>query len=285
MSATRMPRLLGIEAVRHLERMHRLVHGVLAACVVAGCAGSSGQPERAQTPDQNASGVITDIKDARTRAKAHTDLAGAYYEGGNMGVALEELRAALAADPNYAPAYNVQGLVDMDLKDNAAAEASFQRGLKLAPQDPDMNHNYGWFLCQTGREEQSIQWFMNAVKNPLYATPARSYTAAGRCLQNRNPQEAAGYFERALRLDPNSPQPMLPYAELLYKRGQLKQAKELVVRYDKVAGEPTAESLWLGVRIERKLGNRAAETSYATQLRRRFANSSEYQALQRGDYD
>lgn len=263
----------------------RIMHVVLVASVVAGCAGQNGGTEGAQAPSPNAGGVIAEIKDARTRAKAHTELAAAYYEGGNMSVALEELRAAVAADPNYAPIYNVQGLVEMDLKDNAAAEASFQRGLKLAPQDPDTNHNYGWFLCQTGREDQSIQWFLNAVRNPLYSTPARSYTAAGRCLQNRNPREAASYFERALRLEPNHPQALLPYAELLYKRGQIKQAKELVVRFGKLVGEPTAESLWLGVRIERKLGDRAAETSYATQLRRRFANSSEYQALLRGDYD
>ncbi len=263
----------------------RIVQGVLAACVVAGCAGQGERAERAPTPEPSTSGVITEVKDARTRAKSHTDLAAAYYEGGNMAVALEEVRAALAADPGYAPAYNVQGLVEMDLKDQAAAEASFQRGLKLAPQDPDMNHNYGWFLCQTGREDQSIQWFLNAVRNPLYSTPARSYTAAARCLQSRNPQEAAAYFERALRLDPNYVQAMLPYAELLYKRGELKQAKELLGRFGKLVGEPTAESLWLGVRIERKLGDQASERSYATQLRRRFANSAEYQALQRGDYD
>jgi type IV pilus assembly protein PilF len=173
----------------------------------------------------------------------------------------------------------------MELRDEAGADASFQRGLKLAPQDPDLNHNYGWFLCQTGREQQSIQWFMNAIKNPLYPTPSKSYAAAGRCLQKRNPAESAQYLERALRLDPNTVQAMMPYAEYLYRRGQLVQAKELVGRYNKILPEPTPESLWLALRIERKLGDRAAETSLATQLRRRYANSSEYQSLLRGDFD
>lgn len=269
--------------------MNRMVHAVLivaAAVLAASCASQSDpQVQRAQPTDPNYGPIIGDPKDARTRAKAHTDLAAAYYELGNLGVAMEEARIALAADPSYPPAYNVQGLVNMELKDEAGADASFQRGLKLAPQDPDLNHNYGWFLCQTGREQQSIQWFMNAIKNPLYPTPAKSYAAMGRCLQKRNPAESAQYLERALRMDPNTVQAMMPYAEVLYRRGQLTQAKELVTRYNKLLPDPTAESLWLGVRIERKLGDRAAETSLATQLRRRYSNSAEYQSLLRGDFD
>jgi type IV pilus assembly protein PilF len=258
----------------------------IAAILATGCANrAETQVERVQPTDPGYGPVIGDVKDGRTRAKAHTDLAGAYYELGNLGVALEEARIALAADPNYPPAYNVQGLVSMELKDDAAADASFQRGLKLAPQDPDLNHNYGWFLCQTGKEEQSVQWFMNAIKNPLYATPSKSYAAMGRCLQKRNPAESAQYLERALRLDPNTIQAMMPYAEHLYRRGQYVQAKELVGRYNKMLPEPSPESLWLALRIERKLGDRLAEASLATQLRRRYSNSSEYQSLLRGDFD
>jgi type IV pilus assembly protein PilF len=57
-----------------------------------------------------------------------------------------------------------------------------------------------------------------------------------------------------------------------------------VLRYNKI-GDATAESLWLALRVERKLGERVAETGYANQLRRRFSGSREYQLLQRGEYD
>jgi len=263
----------------------RRLLAALAGGLIAACATHETTTEMIQPTDPNYGPVLGDVKDGRTRAKAHTDLAAAYYELGNVGVALEEVRIAIAADANYAPAYNVQGLVNMDLRENGVAEASFQRGLKLAPQDPDLNHNYGWFLCQTGREDQALGWFMNAVRNPLYPTPAKSFAAAGRCLQKRDPAEAMKYFDRALRLDPNNLQAMLPYAELLYRRGQLQQARELVGRFNKLLPEPTAESLWLALRIERKRGDRLAETSFATQLRRRYSNSSEFQSLLRGDYD
>lgn len=262
---------------------HRCRIALLGVLLLSACASQGPQGDRPQTFEPAL--VLGEMKDARTRAKAHTELAAAYYELGNMGVALEEVRIALVADPNYAPAYNVQGLVNMDLRDNAGADASFQRGLKLDPQDADLSHNYGWFLCQTGREEQSLEWFRNALRNPLYATPAKSYAAAGRCVQKRNPQEAAEYFDRALRLDPNNQTALVPYAEVLYRRGQLNEAKELIARYRKLVADPTAESLWLALRIERKLGDRLSEASYAAQLRRRFPSSNEHQALVRGDFD
>jgi type IV pilus assembly protein PilF len=61
-------------------------------------------------------------------------------------------------------------------------------------------------------------------------------------------------------------------------------ARKLVSRYNKLVS-PNAESLWLALRIERKSGQRVAETGYANQLRRRFSGSPEYQSLQRGEYE
>ena len=260
-----------------------------AALLAGGCATNPSDPaaERSASTsgEQLPEGVLQAPADAQTRAKAHTELASAYYGIGNMGVALQEARIAVASDPTYAPAYNIEALVSMDLKDNAAAEASFQRGLKLSPSDPDLNHNYGWFLCQTGRARQAMPYFRNALSNPLYTSPSRTYAAAGRCLLETNDvKQAADYFERSLRLDPNNASAMLPFASALYKRGQFEEARELVERYNRSA-PPSAEALWLAVRVERKLGDRVAEKSYAAQLRLRFPKSAEYQALQRGEFD
>jgi type IV pilus assembly protein PilF len=62
------------------------------------------------------------------------------------------------------------------------------------------------------------------------------------------------------------------------------EARRLVSRHNKLAA-PSAESLWLALRIERRLGQRVAEQSFANQLRRRFPGSPEYQALQKGKFD
>ncbi len=247
----------------------------LLAGLACGCAGSGG----------DGGAVIGEVRPPAVRAKAHTELAGAYLERGNLGVAMEEVRLALKADANYAPAYNLLGLVQMDLRENAEAERAFERALQLNPTDPDTNHNYGWFLCRSGREEESLRYFLNAVKNPLYAQPQKSYAlAAGCAMQKNNQKDALDFYDRSLRLDPTYPPALIGLAQLRYRRGELRDARALVTRYNK-AVEPTAESLWLALRIERRLGDRTAEGTYATQLRRRFAGSPEYQQLQKGRFE
>jgi type IV pilus assembly protein PilF len=51
------------------------------------------------------------------------------------------------------------------------------------------------------------------------------------------------------------------------------------------AAAATAEALWLGVRVERRLGDRNSEASYALQLRNKFPNSREARALVAGQYE
>lgn len=255
------------------------VRTAILLAMLAGCA--------AQTPDPvHDSGTLPgEAGERRNRARLHTELASLYYTNGNMAVALDELRAAAAADSNYGPAHGMYGVVYMRLNESARAGESFERALRLAPNDPDINHNYGWFLCQTGREEASIKHFLHAVRNPLYPAPWRSYAAAGMCTLKMNQvKDAEAYFERALKLEPDEPSSLLQLGQIRYKQGNIGEARKLVTRHNKLV-TPSAESLWLAVRIERRLGERLQEQAYANQLRRRYPASPEYQALQRGLYD
>jgi type IV pilus assembly protein PilF len=247
--------------------------------LLAGCAAQS--PE----PSVDTGTIIGEVGDPRNRAKLHTELASMYYGSGNMGVALEELRMAASADSNYAPTHGMFGLVYMELRENDRAEASFERALRLSPNDADINHNYGWFLCQTGREPASIKYFLLAIRNPLYSTPWRSYSAAGSCTMRINQvKDAEAFFERALRLEPDDPASLLYLGQIRYRQGNAGEARKLVARHNKVV-TPSAESLWLALRIERRLGERVAEQAFANQLRRRYPESPEYQALLKGQYD
>lgn len=251
----------------------------LVLLLLAGCASQS------EAPTVETGTIVGEQGDPRNRARVHTDLAAAYYERGSMAIALEELRTAVAADANYPQAHSMLGLVYMDLRENQLAEASFERALRLSPSDPDINHNYGWFLCNTSREKESIKLFVQAIRNPLYATPWRSYSAAGVCsLRGGNRKDAEEFFQRALKLEPDDTPSLLKLGEIRYRQGQVDEARRLVSRYHKLI-TPTAESLWLALRIERKLGERVAEQSFANQLRRRYPGSPEYRALQRGQYD
>jgi len=246
--------------------------------LLAGCAGDQG-------PTRESGQIVGEVGEPRNRARLHTELAALYFGRGNMNVALEELRTAVRADSNYAPAHSMFGLVYMELKENRLAEDSFERALRLSPGEPDINHNYGWFLCQNQRESESIRYFLQAIRNPLYTTPWRSYSAAGLCsMRIDKPKDAEEFFLRALRQEPDEPTSLLQLGQIRYRQGNLDEARKLVSRYNKLL-TPSAESLWLALRIERKLGQRVAERNFATELRRRFPGSRETQALQRNEFD
>ena len=247
--------------------------GWIFVLALAGCAtqpgGSSGQQ------------VTTH---AQAVAKAHTELAAQYYERTQLGVAMEELGKALQAEPDYAPAYNVRGLINMALREYQQAEEDFQHSLRLNNSDSDTHNNYGWFLCQRGKERDSIKQFMAALKNPLYATPEKSYLNAGVCSRKGgNVKDAEEFLQKALILRPNMPEALLGLAELGFGNGDYAGAKSYFIRFTQNSGSPlTAENLWLAVRIERKLGDKNSEESYALQLRKRFPDSRETQLMLHG---
>jgi type IV pilus assembly protein PilF len=216
-------------------------------------------------------------------AKVHTELAGLYYERAQLGIALDELSQALQADPNYAPAYSVRGLVHMALREDKEAEEDFQKSLRLDNTDSDTHNNYGWFLCQRDREKESIVQFMAAIKNPLYATPGLAYLNAGVCsIRAGNNKDAEEFLQKALLVQPGMPQATYALAELSFNNADYFAAKKYFANYSQKIDNLTAEQLWLGVRINRKVGDRNSEASFSTQLRNRYPDARETQLLTQG---
>lgn len=246
----------------------------------AGCAVQPTEPE--VRPDRDTTGAEPE---PRMRARIHTELAAGYFELGNMSVALEEAHIALRADPNYSPGYNVAGLIYSSLKEDRLAEQNFQQALRINALDSDANNNYGWFLCERRREAEGIKYLLAALRNSLYQFPDRTYVNAGLCARQQGDLAAAEqYFQGALRARPAQPQALYNMADLAYARGDFASAKQYVDRLAQVA-QPNAQLLWLGLRIERRLGDRTAEESYAYRLRSNFPESKEARALLAGQYE
>jgi type IV pilus assembly protein PilF len=222
---------------------------------------------------------------AKDIARVHTELASEYFSRTQYGVALEELNEAIKADANYGPAYGLSGLVYMELREDALAVKNFEQALRINPIDSDANNNYGWYLCNRGQEANSIKYFLAALKNSLYNTPERSYLNAGICSRKMG-DDAAGetYLRKALSQQPDLQQALYQLSDLNYKRNNFAEARAYMGRLMRNAN-PNAEYLWLGVRIERKLGNRDNERGYAEQLRRRFPNANETQAMLAGRFE
>ena len=270
----------GLERVLAIAML--LVAAMLGACAGTGGGKPASQDAGAANVDiQNRSGSETE---QRKRANIRMQLAINYYQDGKFNVALDELKQALTMDPNYADAHGVLALVYMELREMALAEQSFQRALQLEPSNSDLNNNYGWYLCQNGRERESLAYFETALKNPLYRQPAKPLQNAGVCAQKKGDMVAAeNYFMRSFELDPTGTVAALNLAEIFYGRKDLTRARFYVGQINSTPAA-TAASLWLGIRIERRLGNRANQNGLETQLARQFPESREAQLEKRGAY-
>lgn len=259
----------------------RVLFAVLLAIGAAGCANVGQSASDSPVSLQNR-GPETDD---RKRARIRLELAAGYYQNGQISVALDELKLALQADPNYGDAYNMLGLVYMELGEPKLAEEAFTKALRLSPNDSDLNNNYGWFLCQNGREARSIGYFLTALKNPLYATPTKPLTNAGICsLRMRDLKNAEAFLMRSFELEPDNPVTLFNLSALFLQKGELERAKFYVGRLNS-APEPTAQTLWLGIKVAQKMGDRPTFLQLSDQLRRRFPGSPEMGYLERGAYD
>jgi type IV pilus assembly protein PilF len=146
---------------------------------------------------------------------------------GNLAVALEELLTAISIDPDYAKAYSARGLAHYHIKEMDLAERDFQRALRLEPNDPEIHNNYGWFLCQIGREKEAITFFQRAIRNPLYDTPDKAYLNAGACYSKLgNLAVAEDFVQQSLRIRPENPPAVLQLAEISYRRGDFGLARQ-----------------------------------------------------------
>ncbi len=251
--------------------------GLLAAAVfVSGCA---------MPPTEGGGAGSVPDSESRQRAGAFTDLATAYFTRGQYKVALDELRKAITADNRYGPAYNIYGLIYMELAEDKLAEENFRRAIELDRNDSETRNNFGWYLCSRGRHSEGLEQFSMAIRNPLYAKPEQAMANAGVCAEMKGDLALAeANLNKSLKLVPDNPNALIQLASLHFRQGRLNDAQRLLSRHAELS-PPSAQSLWLGVRLERKLGDRSQEAAYGLQLRKRFPDSAEARQLQAGQYE
>lgn len=227
----------------------------------------------------------SDEPEARRRARIRLELAVGYFEQGQTTIALDELKQSIAADPNFAQAYNLRGLIYMRLNDPRLAEDSFRRALAINSRDADVLHNYGWLLCQQSRFGESQKALAQAIAMPLYGGRAKSWMAQGLCqMKAGQGAEAELSFQRSYELDAANPVTGYNLANLLYLRGELVRAQFYVRRLNN-SELANSESLWLGIKVEHRLENREAVQQLAGQLKKRFAQSRELGSFERSAFD
>lgn len=260
-----------------------------AGLLVAGLAGLSGCASKMAGVGPSDSGVemltASDEPDARRRARIRLELAVGYFEQGQTTIALDELKQSIAADPTFGEAYNLRGLIYMRLNDFRFAEESFRKALSINPQNSNVVHNLGWLFCQQARYPESLLFFSQALANPQYGERAKTLMAQGLCqIRAGRTADAELSLLKSYEFDAGNPITAYNLATLLFQRGDYVRAQFYVRRLNN-SELANAESLWLGIKVERRMDNRDATLQLATQLQRRFPQSREAASYQRSSFD
>jgi type IV pilus assembly protein PilF len=239
--------------------------------------------------------LTTDFKDRVTasdesegskRANVRMELAAAYFGRGQMTTALDQVKLAIAANPALGSAYNLRGLIYANLGDDRLADESFRRALQLNPRDADALQNFGYYLCQKTRYAQANDLFEQALATLQYRDSSRTLLTQGVCqaLAGQLAQAEATLL-RAHEQEMGNPSISLNLADVLYKRGEFERARFYIRRVNLLPAVVNAQTLWLAIRIEHRLGNAKGVKDMAEELQKRFADSGEARAFSREAFD
>ncbi|MES2887411.1 MAG: type IV pilus biogenesis/stability protein PilW [Pseudomonadota bacterium] len=269
--------------------MHTFWLGLVVALtvLVTSCAQPMNAPDGgpAASPGRDRITESDETPDTR-RARVRLELASAYFGRGQLTTALDEVKLAIASDPNLVGAFNLRGLIYAGLGDDGLAEESFRRALQIDARDADSLQNYGWYLCQRRRFEESDALFNRALAVPLYRNAQRTLVTKGSCQAREGRlEQAEATLNRAYEIDPTNPLAAVNLAEVLYRRAEFERARFFIRRINANPDMANSQTLWLGARVENRLGNTAGTQALGKQLRDRFPKSPEAMAFERGRFD
>ena len=224
-------------------------------------------------------GFTTSAQSVDPVAELHAKLGSGYLREGKLELAWHRLNKALTIEPKYSIAHNTMALLYERLGQAEKAREHYQLAVSYNPADSSAQTNYGSFLCRQGEYVAAEQQFQKAMEDPLYRKPEIPYANLGLCLQ-RSGQFALeeNYLRQALELNPRIPGALIAMSDLSLHNGQELSARAYMQRYVEVRSH-SPRTLWLGVRIERALGDLDAAASYAMLLKSNYPDSQETRLL------
>ena len=239
---------------------------VLVLCLALGACQSTSTVEKPQS-------------DRVKLSEINTELGSQYMQNREYQVAMDKLTKAVELDPHNINARSTLALLHAVIGQYDQAETNFKEALRIDGASSSVLNNYGQFLCQRGRYEEGEGMILKAVANPLYANAESGYYNAGACAMSAGKLEKAdGYFRKALEIDGRMAPALLQMADVSLQLNRALQARAYLQRYSEAATSK-AGAVWLGVQIERQLGDRDSEASYALQLEKNFPVSPKSKLL------
>ncbi|MFQ5470681.1 MAG: type IV pilus biogenesis/stability protein PilW [Gammaproteobacteria bacterium] len=212
-------------------------------------------------------------------AEINAKLGLQYLRQGKFDVAKDKLEKALEYDSELVIAHHYIAELYRQQGNNKRAEEHYGIALDLEPGDAALQNNFGVFLCEQGQYLDAEKRFLKAINNTDYTKKHEAYENAGLCtLRIPDVEKAESYFRQALKINGKLPNSLFQLAQINFDKGDYLRARAFIQRYSAVARQ-SARSLWLGIKIEQKLGGSEILESYSSQLLDQFRDSKEAQML------
>jgi type IV pilus assembly protein PilF len=219
--------------------------------------------------------------DLKRASELNAELGLGYINEGQFQRAKYKLDKAIKYDPDNAHGYHYMAELYRRLKDYDKAGEYYEKALSLAPNDTNIQNNYGVYLCELGQYERAYKHFQKIIDNPLYPARANAYENVGLCsLREGKLQKAEDSFKAALNINPKMPKSLIQLAQMSYDQGNSTQAYAYFQRYVAIA-QQTPESLWIGILLENDRGSKDTVASYKVLLKGKYPDSDEAKRLKK----
>lgn len=222
-------------------------------------------------------GPVTSNPDQARRAQL--DLAKGYLQEGMTAQAKGPLQVLLKSNPGDIEANEVLALVFQREMEPELAEKYYRKALATKREARTLN-NYGTFLFEQESYSQAMEIYAEAAEDTMYSGRSWVFENMGNtALKLADTDQAARFYQRALRLNARQPVSLLELASLAYQQQDFVEANSYYEIFTGL-GEQNARSLLLGARLARVFEDRDRAASLGLQLKRLYPASVEYKTFQ-----
>lgn len=242
--------------------------GFLAVLMLTGC-----------VTETTVSNVPQSNADDADAAELNYQLGARYLRNGNYDLARDRLLLSIELEPRNAIAHYTLALTYEQLENLRLATESYENAVRIAPRDYNVLNAYAVFLCKRRNYDEAREHFDRAIRVPENDNAEITMTNAGVCMmQEPDLESAEEYFRMALERKPTYGEALLQLSVLKFSAEDYLSARAFLQRYLS-ANIPTANVLYLGVRIEEELGDERARTEYSNRILREFPDSAEARTI------
>lgn len=165
--------------------------------------------------------------------EAHNLLGVAYSQKGLQDRAKESYERAVKVDPDDAQTLNNLGFSLYQNGNYRAAVDRLKRALKLEPHDERILNNLGLALCRLGKYEDAYKNFARAAGELTgHLNMAKMLERFGR------EEEAIKHYEDARQLDPNCTIALRRLADLYQRLGRTEESRTASIALANISGHP-----------------------------------------------